>query len=123
MAGNGRKTGDEGLVIALAGGASVREAAEASGLSERTIYRRLEDPAFRQQVQDVRGEFVRQAVGRLAAASTEAVATLRALLNADGESARLGAARSILELGSKLRESLELEARIAALEAQQHGAG
>jgi hypothetical protein len=31
---------------------------------------------------------------------------------------RLGAARAVLELGTKLREAAELEARLAALEAR-----
>jgi hypothetical protein len=48
---------------------------------------------------------------------TEAADTLRALLRAKSRSVRLGAARAILELGTRLRESVELEQRIAALEA------
>jgi hypothetical protein len=44
-----------------------------------------------------------------------------ALLRAKSRSVRLGAARAILELGTKLRESVELEQRIAALEAGRAG--
>jgi hypothetical protein len=35
------------------------------------------------------------------------------------ESVRLSAARAVLELGTKLRESIELEERIAVLESDQ----
>jgi hypothetical protein len=42
-----------------------------------------------------------------------------ALLTAQSESVRLGAARSILELGSKLRDNVEFGERLAALEAGQ----
>ena len=59
-----------------------------------------------------------QASGALPDAMTEATTTLRALLAAESETARLGAARSILELGIKVRETVELEERIAELEAR-----
>ena len=113
-----RRKGDSALIAALAGGATIRDAAKLAGVGETTVYRRLDDPDFRRRVADARAEMLSQAVGQLADASTEAVATLRALLNADAETVRLGSARAILELGAKLRES-ELERRIAALEAQQ----
>jgi hypothetical protein len=45
-----------------------------------------------------------------------AAGTLAKLLDAEKESVRLGAARALLELGVKLRESVELEQRLAALE-------
>ena len=64
---------------------------------------------------------VEAAVGQLADASTAATATLRKLLAAEAETVRRGAARSILELGTKLRESVEFEERVRALEAK--GAG
>jgi len=37
------------------------------------------------------------------------------------EMVRLSAARAVLELGTKLRENVELEVRIAALESRQRG--
>jgi hypothetical protein len=49
---------------------------------------------------------------------TDAADVLRQLLAAKSESVRLGAARSLLELGVKLRESVELEERLRALEEQ-----
>ena len=71
---------------------------------------------------DLRGQVLDRAVGKLSEASTAAADTLRALLDADSETVRLGAGRSILELGARLREALELEARLAALE-QKLGEG
>ena len=118
MAGGDRRDADQALVAALAAGATKQEAARLAGVGERTIYRRLEDPDFRRRVDQARSELVTQAVGRLADASAAAVTTLRALLGADSESVRLGACRAILDLGLKLRESEELERRIAALEEQ-----
>jgi hypothetical protein len=46
----------------------------------------------------------------------EAADVLRHLLGAESESVRLGAARSLLELGVKLRESVELERRMEEVE-------
>src|SRR5437879_902831 len=110
------KPGADGLLVAaFAAGATADEAATAAGVSRRTAQRRMAEPTFRQEVQHARAEMVGRAVGKLTDASTAAVDTLRALLGAEGESARLGAARSILELGTKLREGLELEERVAAL--------
>jgi hypothetical protein len=116
MARNGRRKGDAALLLALAAGRTVRDAALAAGVGERTATRRVADPAFRRRVAELRAEMVGRALGRMADGMTEAADTLRLLLAARGESVRLGAARALLELGAKLRESVELEQRILALE-------
>jgi hypothetical protein len=118
VAGSGRQNADSALIVALASGATVHDASAAVGVAERTIYRRLEDAAFRRQVSDARSEMLMQAVGKLADASTNAVSTLGRLLDAESESVQLGAARSILELGTKLREATELDQRLRDLEAR-----
>jgi len=60
---------------------------------------------------------VKRAAGMLTAASMEAVKTLLELQKTPVPAAvRLGAARSVIELGTKLRETAEFEARLAALE-------
>jgi HEAT repeat protein len=57
-----------------------------------------------------------QALGRIADGMSEAATTLRKLLKAKSESVRLSACRALLELGVKLRESVELEERFVELE-------
>lgn len=104
------------LVVALAHGASVTSAAKSAGVSEATCYRRLQEPAFRRLVDDARSEIVKRAIAKLSAASTEAADTLRRLLYCRSDSTRLAAARTILELGAKLREHEDLTARVRALE-------
>ena len=116
MAGGDRKNADGALIAALAGGATVQEAARTAGVSESTAYRRLKEPAFCQRVAEARSEMIARAVGVLARGSTAAATTLALLLKAESETVRLGAARSILELAVKLRETEELERRIGALE-------
>ena len=119
MAGGDRTNADSALIAALAGGATVHDAATRAGVSEHTVYRRLEAPEFSRGVTEARAELVTRAVAMLAEAGTEAVGTLRALLDEGTPPAvRLGAARAVLELGTKLRESEELEERLATLEDQ-----
>jgi hypothetical protein len=108
MAANGRKNADSALLLGLASGKTIADAAQSAGVSERT--------AFRRQVAELRAEMVSRALGKMADSMTEAADCLRALLHAESESTRLGAARSILELASKLRDSVELDERLAALE-------
>jgi hypothetical protein len=118
MAGGQRKRNEDALLLALACGASVEAAAKQCGLAERTVYRRLEDPGFRARLQDVRSDMVRRAAGMLTAAASQAVGTLLALQKDSAPPAvRLGAARAVLEIGIKVREMAELEARMAELEA------
>jgi hypothetical protein len=119
MADNGRRKMDDALALALATGQTLRDGAAAVGVGERTAYRRWTDPAFRQRVADLRGELVGRAVGRMADGMAEAAEVLRRLLAAKSEAVRLGACRSMLEIGVKLSESVELRARIEALEKQR----
>jgi hypothetical protein len=116
MTENGRPKGNGALLLALAAGQTVRDAARTAGLGERTVRRRLADPDFRRGVSQLRGEMVDRALGRAADGMSEAADMLRRLLRAKRENIRLGAARSLLEFGVRLRESVELEARLAALE-------
>jgi hypothetical protein len=112
-----KKKGDAELVQALACGASPESAAQKAGLSRRTVYRRLADPAFRAQVIELRAEMVRRSTGMVTAAGLAAVKTLMTLQDsAASEAVRLGAARATLELGCKLRENVDWAERLAALE-------
>ena len=113
MSDKSRKKTEDALLIALACGASVEQAARQSGLSSRTVYRRLADPAFRQRVLALRGDMVSRIGGTLTAAATEAVRTLLELLKSPASAAvRLGASRAVLEIGMKVREMTDVEERL-----------
>ncbi len=119
----GRRNADEPLLLALACGATVEAAAQKAGVSPSTVYRRLGEPAFQQRLRDLRADMVQRTGGMLTAAAGEAVKTLLALQKDSVPPAtRLGAARAVLELGMKVRETAELEQRLAALE-EHLGAG
>jgi hypothetical protein len=76
-------------------------------------------PAFRRRIQELRAEMTSQALGRLVEGMVSAADTLVFLCRkGKSETVRLGAARALLELGTTLRESVEWEERIAALESR-----
>jgi hypothetical protein len=106
--------------MALACGATVEAAARSAGICERTAYRRFKDPDFQRRIIEMRAEFVTRGSAMLTAAISEFVKTLVALVKESVPfSVRLGAARAGLEQGAKLRENVDQEARIAALEASR----
>jgi hypothetical protein len=112
-----RKKAEDALLLALACGATVEQAARQCGLSDRTVYRRLADPGFKRRLQGVRADFVQRTAGTMTAAGTEAVRTLLELLKpAAPPPVRLGAAKAVLEIGLKVREVAEFEERMTALE-------
>jgi len=104
------------LIVSLACGQSVAEAAKSTGISERTIYRRLQEPEFIAAICDARETLLDQASGELAASMRAAAQTLKGLLESESEKTRLFAAREILSLGVKVRVLINHEARLAEIE-------
>ena len=118
MAGNGRKNADQALMLALACGATVESAARKSGVSDSTVYRRLRDPGFQRELAKLQSEMVQRATAMLTASTLEAAKTLLALQDPSMPPAvRLGAARAVVDFGVKMRQLVELEERLAAMEA------
>ena len=115
---NGTPTGEDELILALAAGATVREAAEQAGVGERTAYRRLADADFRRAVSQARGRMFDAALGRLAGLASKAAETLERLMENDKPPVALGAAKTVFELGPRLRKSTEFEERISLMEDQ-----
>jgi len=117
MAHQGRKNADEALLLSLACGSTVEQAAQKACVSARTAHRRLADTEFRRRLQRARGDMVQRSAAMLTAAALEAVKTLLTLQHAEVPPAvRLGAAGAVLEIGVKLREMTDVEERLTALE-------
>jgi hypothetical protein len=77
----------------------------------------MKDPKFKGRLEEIRTEMVQRTSGALTASAMEAVRTLMSLQQPSVPHAtRLGAARTILELGIKIREITDLEARLTAVE-------
>jgi hypothetical protein len=125
MANKISKAEEQALVTALAFGATVENAARKAGIGERTAYRRLADPAFRARVDQARREAVLRTAGMLTGAALGSVKTLVDLQQdvSVPASVRRGAARDVLDLAVKYRETAETEQRLAALEARLAGVG
>lgn len=121
MSHRGRKTADDAILIGLARGQSIRQVAKRTDVSERTINRRLQDPAFRNRLQELKEKLIDQTATRLTGIGMKAVRTLNKLM-ADGVKAevRLGAARAALALAAEWRTNQELAEQIAALEEAQN---
>ena len=88
---------DQNLLVALASGASVRDAAKKARMSERSAYRRLESETFRRRLAQARGQMFERAVGSLADASVTAVDVLKELLKANSKAYDLPLARRFLK--------------------------
>jgi hypothetical protein len=117
MSGNVIKKGRPAAVLALAAGESVASAARKAGVTERTVHRWLEADPFRREVAQARADMFGRALGSLAEGAASGALMLRQLcLKAKSESVKLGAARALLELGPRMRDSVEMEERVRALE-------
>jgi hypothetical protein len=124
MTPNGLENGDltprqEAAALALASGYNLREASRRSKAGQRTIKTwTASKTAFARRITELRMEMTSLALGKLTSNLTSAADTL-AHLSRKGKSemVRLGAARALFELSTKLRESIEIEQRLAALEA------
>jgi hypothetical protein len=102
--------------LGVALGKPQADIAEECGISPRGLRNWLKQASFQARVSRIRGQVVGQAVGQLVRDMTSATATLRGLLSADDERVRLAAAVKVLELSTRLRESAELEQRLAEVE-------
>jgi AcrR family transcriptional regulator len=109
---------DEKILSALLSSGTVAESAKKSGLSERTIYRRLADKDFRAAWREARQTTVEMAVSQLQAGMSEAAQTLIDSLRLGDKfaSERNRAAKIILERGDKGLETFDVIERLEKLE-------
>jgi len=104
---------------------TLAKAAYQAGIGEVTAWRWMKDDGFQTAYREARRRVVQHAITRLQQATGKAVETLCMVMR-DAEapaSARVSAARAILETAIKAVELEDLEARIIALEAQAQESG
>jgi len=92
-------------------------ASEKSGISVRSLTRWLQQAEFLQAYNSAKRQIVESAISELQNASNEAVATLKRNLTAKSEAVQIAAARTILDYGVASISTLDLEQRLAELEA------
>src|SRR5262245_8203594 len=117
MAGKYTKQVETVLLTALAKGASVAQAARQAGVSERTAYRRRQQPEFQERIDAIQNDMLQRVATLLTKAAEQGIHALVSLqAQSTPPSVRRAAARDILEIGMRLREAAELEKRLSALE-------
>lgn len=112
-----KKQADKALVLALATGTTVEDAARQCGVEEKVVRRKLADEKFRKRIVAARATLTERTCGLLTAAGLEAAKAMVELAGAGGPPAvRLAAAKAVLDLGVKLRTVVDLETEVADLE-------
>jgi uncharacterized protein YggE len=111
-------TRQEKAIIALLNEPSTKEAAAAAGVSEVTLWRWLQDDTFRAPYMQARRLAVQRAIARTQAVTSEAVETLREVMKSSVAmpSARVAAAKAILDYAMKGIELEDHENRLAEIE-------
>jgi transposase-like protein len=107
-------------VQALITHATLKDAAEAAGISETTLARWRRDPEFRAELAQAQGDAVAGMVGQLVALADHAVTAIHDGLDAEQPiHVRLRAADIYLGKLLLLRQMVDFEQRLQALEAGQ----
>ena len=104
---------------------SIAEAALAAQVSERTLGRWLNEPAFRSALSAAEGELLDCATRRLLGLQDKAIETFEDVLDSEDatQALRLRAAEMVLTYLLKIRELRNLESRLVALELAFAGNG
>jgi hypothetical protein len=107
------------LVAGLVQGASVEDAAEAANLARSTAYELLAQEDVQERLRKARADALAAASRTAAALAQEAVGVLANLMRgARNEGVRRMAADSLLTHAAAMARDAEVEARIAALDAE-----
>ena len=110
-------------MAALLAHPTVRDAARAANVAEGTLWRYLSDPTFAAHYQEARRQATEHLIARLTADSTKAAKVLIDVAEdaAAPASARVSAARVIIEQALRGAELRDLVERLQAVEAAQKG--
>jgi hypothetical protein len=114
---SGREGADDALALAMAQGQTLRQAATTAGVGYRTAARRWAKPEFRRRVNDLRDSMVAGAIGVLSSGMTKAANRLLQLVDSQNESVAASVSKAIIELPIRLREAIEVQAKVHELEA------
>jgi hypothetical protein len=116
--GNKMSTRTERVITCLLSGKTLEEAAKECRLCVSTIKKWRQQPEFQSAYRRARAEFFERSLDQLLSVRSEAVATLRRNLTCGEFGAENRAAAILLERGEKDQETVEILARLAALESR-----
>lgn len=108
------------LIEALLTGKTISQACQVAGVGRRTYYRWVKQPHFTEALQQAEADLLTASMRRLLSMQGAAVNGLQDLLNdpALRPSDRLRAVQMVLDGVLRLRNAVELEARLTELEKQ-----
>lgn len=111
---------DEKILAALLSTFTVKQAARESGISESTIYRRLQDPVFSERYHKARLDMLKNHVSTLHGYLGAAINTLgQVMANSDVPAqTRVNAAEAVIRNCIKLTEQTDILARLDELEGE-----
>jgi hypothetical protein len=111
----------DAAVLALLASRNVEEAAKSAGVTPRTLYRWMKEPAFDSAYRAAKREAYGQAIARLHQMTSAAVTTLGKVMvdPATPPATKVRAADSILSHTAKAIEIEDIEARVSELERVQ----
>lgn len=109
---------DDVLALALAKGLTRAEAAGEAGVAERTVYRKIADPAFRALVAGYRKAMINEAFGELARSSGAAFRVLSKLLTNPDPAVQLRAAWVIGRLLVNVGKYSDIDDRLTEIESR-----
>lgn len=98
-----RAVTDEEIIAALLSSGTIKEAAAAVGLTQRTLYERMTDGEFQVLYKSARADILRQAVHRLNAHTAAAINTIAEVMSSEdtNPAIRLQAANALLTATDK----------------------
>ena len=98
-------------------------AAEAAGITTRTLQNYLSDPEFQREYQKALSGLISEAAAQAKQSLSPALSTLKEVMTDTEQNGqiRVSAARSLLEFGMKLTEQADILARLQELETAMEG--
>jgi methyl coenzyme M reductase gamma subunit len=111
-----KESNKEKVLSALLNTDSITSAAKHCGITERTIYRYLEDAEFKREYRTARREVYENTIGQIQHATKQAVETLNKNLSCGNPSVEVRAAQIILDASTKGIETLDILERLEILE-------
>jgi hypothetical protein len=104
---------------------TIKDAAQAAGIAERTARNWMKEPRFRRAYREARQAILERTTALILALTGKAVLTLRASLDAEDEAVRLRAAMALLTYARELAGEVDTMEDVAELKQQiqelQHG--
>lgn len=111
-----KQNNQEKALTALLNSTSITEAATKSGLSERTLYRFLEDAEFKAEYKAARRRIFEQNIFKLQSLHNQAVESLERNLHCENPSVEVRAAQIVIESNRKDFETFDILERLEQLE-------